>query len=297
MAVTFGYRTDLGLVRRQVGESDLAAAERELGARLPNDFRAFVRTYDGPTPSPGWFPVVSGEKITWFGPILHFLSTAGPAVKRLGPRSCCLETLTNGSREMEGLPAHFVVIAQLATQSSTLLLSTAATDYGAVYAWRVRAMRFSLEQITRVAESFTELLGMLREPAPEAAAQFHASVLAHQSGSGHRPGPEEYGGPEARSWLGQNRNPAPLAANHFGTAAAAQRFVEELYTAGATRVIIAETNIQPEDDLGPYADAVVVFLPADRAAREAVCRRCERELEEPEPIDDADANPVFLWWD
>jgi hypothetical protein len=107
---------------------------------------------------------------------------------------------------------------------------------------------------------------------------------------------DDYDGPEARHWLRRNRNVAALAANHFPSTAAARQFVEELYRLGAPRVFIAEDCIQDHDDQGPYADALVVVLPADAMAREAVCRRCERELDEPETIDANDPNPIFLWW-
>jgi SMI1 / KNR4 family (SUKH-1) len=216
MAVTFSYRTDVGLSRRQVSESDLAAAECELGVRLPDDFRAFLLRHDGPAPSPAWFPVITEKGMVWVGPIMNILSTARPAVKRLGLRSCCLETLTLGSREMEGLPADYVVMAQTASQPSTLLLSVATSDYGTIYAWRVRGIRFRLDQLIRVAVSFTEWLGMLREPPAQVAANFRDAAFAQQRGLDRRPAPDEYDGPEALAWLQRNRNPAPLAANHFG---------------------------------------------------------------------------------
>src|SRR5262249_3051854 len=154
MTVTFSYRTELGLAQRQVSETDLAAAERQLGIRLPDDFRAFLLAHDGPTPSPGWLRLETKEGPLWCGPIHYFLSTSHPPVKRTGPRSACLEYLTLASRDGERLPADYVVIAQLATQPSTLLLSVAAADYGTIYAWRVSSKRFRPDQITRVAASF-----------------------------------------------------------------------------------------------------------------------------------------------
>ena len=73
--------------------------------------------------------------------------------------------------------------------------------------------------------------------------------------------------------------------------------MDELYAAGATRVLIPADHIQEEDDNGPYADALVVFLPATRELRAAVCLRCQREMDEPDVLDANDVNPVFLWWD
>jgi len=183
------------------------------------------------------------------------------------------------------------------TQPSILLLSTAAEDYGVIYAWRGGSKRFRPDQLLRVAGSITEFAGLLTEPPAEVAATFRQSVADHQSGTTRRPPPEDYDGPEALGWLRSNRNEAALAVNHFGTTEAARRFVEELYAAGAPRVIIAENSIQEDDDLGPYADAIVVFLPESRPACEVLCRRCERELDEPAAIDADDPNPVFLWWD
>jgi hypothetical protein len=210
---------------------------------------------------------------------------------------CRMEILTQASRDKERLPAHYVAIAQMMTQPSILLLSTAAGDYGTVYAWRGGSKRFRPEQLLRVAGSITEFLCLLAEPPPEVAATFRRAVADHHSGTTRRPPPEDYSGPEAKGWLAANQNPAALAVNHFGTTEAAGRFVQELYAAGAPRVIIAENSIQEDDDLGPYADAMVVFLPDSRPARKILCRLCERELDEPVTIDANDPNPIFLWWD
>lgn len=97
--------------------------------------------------------------------------------------------------------------------------------------------------------------------------------------------------------LRRNRHETPLAANHFPDRAVRLRFVEELYSLGATKVIVPESNIQAADDDGPYADALVVFLPIDPQKRADVCRRCEQELDEPQRIEPTDPNPIFLWWD
>jgi hypothetical protein len=298
MAVTFNYQTDLGLHQRRVAPADVAAAEQYLGLSLPPEFRDFLVTHDGPTPSPGWFPAAGPTGPAWCGPIHSFLSTYQPLGRGGIGRSPCLEHFTQTCREWEKLPAGYVAIAQMMTHPSTLLISTAGADRGAVYAWRVGTKRFRPDQLVRAAGSFPEFLGLLAEPPADVAARFGQAVRDHAAGvPERRPAEDQYDGPEARKWLRRNGNPAALAANHFDSTDAARRFVEELYAAGARRVLIAGDSIQDEDDGGPYADAIVVLLPTDAAARAAVCRRCERELDEPETIDADDPNPIFLWWD
>jgi hypothetical protein len=111
--------------------------------------------------------------------------------------------------------------------------------------------------------------------------------------------PEEYAkGPEARAWLQKNENESALASNRFGETANALRFVRQLYNAGAARVIVPEACIT-EDDVGTYAEALVVTLPADPAKRTRVWRLCAEELarEGEDREDDPNENRVFLWWD
>jgi hypothetical protein len=75
-----------------------------------------------------------------------------------------------------------------------------------------------------------------------------------------------YAGPEALQWLRQNAGEAPLASNRFRDTAAAIGFVESLYAAGATNVIVNQENIVDEGDGDLYADALVVYLPTEPAA-------------------------------
>jgi hypothetical protein len=84
--------------------------------------------------------------------------------------------------------------------------------------------------------------------------------------------------------------------NHFLSTGAAREFVDELYAIGAVKVLIPENTIQ-KDDGGPYADSLVVELPAAEDLRAAVCLRCEQELDLPERFDRDDLNPLYLWWD
>jgi hypothetical protein len=109
----------------------------------------------------------------------------------------------------------------------------------------------------------------------------------------------EFNGPEARSWLRQNANPSALASNRFGSTSAALDFVEQLYEAGAEYVIIPHECIVPDDDDGPYADAMAVKLPKDPAKRKRVFELCAREIERQgfNPKDEAREEVIFLWWD
>lgn len=108
--------------------------------------------------------------------------------------------------------------------------------------------------------------------------------------------------PEARAWLRANGQEAPLAGNRFDKADALE-FVEQLYAAGATRVVVAANCIR--DDAaerklgGPYADGIKVELPDDPGKRRALFEISNREAEEegfdPEP--DEGQRVLFLWWD
>jgi hypothetical protein len=111
--------------------------------------------------------------------------------------------------------------------------------------------------------------------------------------------PAEYSqGPEALHWLRENESESALASNRFGETQNAVEFVQQLYKAGATRIIIPLASIQ-SDEVEAYADAVVVSLPSDSAKRDRVWRLCAEELrrigEHPGDIPDEDL--VLLWWD
>jgi hypothetical protein len=375
MGVTFSYRSDLGLNKRNVTAADIAEAERTLGVQLPQDFKDFLIAHDGPMPHPAWIRAATPQGAAWHGPVIQLLSTAGPKVRRLGFRSSCLEGTTGLGRDNDRLPAHYVVIGHLFTQPRMLLLSTAAADYGTVYASYAGDRRFQPDRVVRLAGSFTEFLEGLTDPPADVAAVFGRVLadtlaemsqivddlaLAHlryaQALRNIRPFVEEraiqkmvddglaeanrisdekaqaallsslisqvqdalratggrvadrervaarvkewdYDGPEARDWLRRNENESALATNHFGSTEAARKFVDELYALGADRVIVPETCIREEDDMGPYADALVVFPPSDRSKREAVQARCMGELDQPASCDVNDTTPVFLWWD
>ena len=113
-----------------------------------------------------------------------------------------------------------------------------------------------------------------------------------------RPGHER--GPEALEWLRANPNPIPLATNRFSTLAEAVKFVEALYAAGATNVVIGNILMLPNDRWAPYADMLLVDLPTDHEQRREVFELVEqigRPDGEDEPLIDSGQSIIRLWWD
>jgi len=105
-------------------------------------------------------------------------------------------------------------------------------------------------------------------------------------------------GPEALSWLRKSRNESALASNRFLETRNAIRFVQQLYSAGAVRVIVPAATIQ-NDGEETYADALVVTLPTDPAKRQSVWKLCEQELRREgwKPAEQSNEERVLLWWD
>lgn len=107
---------------------------------------------------------------------------------------------------------------------------------------------------------------------------------------------------EAREWLKANSNPAALAGNRFDSSEEALAFVESLYAAGATQVLVSgildeDWRIQREG--GPYADTLIVILPTDPKQRAALFRMAAKEAEHEdfEPEVDRGQSQLVLWWD
>jgi len=107
---------------------------------------------------------------------------------------------------------------------------------------------------------------------------------------------------EARAWLQANANPSPFASNRFDTKEAAVAFVEALYASGADTVYVL--NVQQDSawvaqEGGPYADALLLKLPRDRAARARLYAinavESRREGFDPEP--DRGRRYLYFWWD
>jgi hypothetical protein len=160
MAIQFTYLPDFP--RRALADVDLDRCEEFLDVKLPPDFRAFLLAHDGPVPEPAWFSLSTQGTTAWLGPVADFKSTMYSAQTPRG-RGNAIESYTSASREGEKLPSHFVAIATMMTQPSTLLISTAPAEYGRIYAWHVSAEPFQPEQLVAVAGSFAEFLGMLTE--------------------------------------------------------------------------------------------------------------------------------------
>lgn len=111
--------------------------------------------------------------------------------------------------------------------------------------------------------------------------------------------PTEYKqGPEALAWLRKNRGESALASNRFLETQNAVRFVQQLYSAGAQRVIVPAAAIQNDGD-EIYADSLMVTLPADPAKRQRVWKLCAQELqrEGEKPGSAPSDDHVLLWWD
>ena len=86
-----------------------------------------------------------------------------------------------------------------------------------------------------------------------------------------------HAGPRTLNWLRENESESVLASNRFGETQNAVQFVQQLYSAGAARVIIPLPAIQ-SDEVETYADSVVVSLPTDPAKRDRVWKLCAEEL-------------------
>ena len=119
------------------------------------------------------------------------------------------------------------------------------------------------------------------------------------AGEAGGPLPDEYKqGPEALSWLRASENESALASNRFYETADAQKFVEQLYRAGARRVIVPRPTIT-DDGVEVYADGLVVTLPTDPARRQRVWELCAQELRRvgERPTANPTEDDVLLWWD
>jgi hypothetical protein len=115
---------------------------------------------------------------------------------------------------------------------------------------------------------------------------------------------KDYTGPEALEWLrtAPNGDDNAFASNRFQGTENAIRFVECLYAAGAPRIIVEGESIRDEGGGDMYADALVVQLPEDPAARSRVVRICKPEYDREEGVISSDeewesGDCVFLWWD
>jgi hypothetical protein len=106
--------------------------------------------------------------------------------------------------------------------------------------------------------------------------------------------------PEAREWLRANGHEAPFASNRFKGKDDALAFVAALYEAGAIKVVIDDINDDAVERKGggPYADALVVRMPADQAQRRRLLAIAKAESERVgEPVADVGRETLYFWWD
>ena len=103
---------------------------------------------------------------------------------------------------------------------------------------------------------------------------------------------------EARSWLRDNPSSSAFATNRFHTTQRALAFVEMLYAAGATEVLVDNTGVDADGE--PYADTLLVRFPARGGTRAVLERLCAREGPRDVPPGDftmdVDSDDIRLWW-
>ena len=106
--------------------------------------------------------------------------------------------------------------------------------------------------------------------------------------------------PEAREWIRTNGREGPLASNRFEGKEDGLAFVNALYEAGAVKVVvdsIIDDKIEM-DEGGPYADALIVRLPADAASRKRLLSIVDSEAKKQgEPVADVGLQTLYFWWD
>ena len=115
--------------------------------------------------------------------------------------------------------------------------------------------------------------------------------------------PSMFGYPEALAWLDANWNIHALASHRFGSINQARDFVNTLYAAGATCVAIDNIMFVAKDDWTLYADTLIVGIPEDAAARQAlleVCRESGRPhqiADDPRRFGETGPQRIRLRWD
>jgi len=107
---------------------------------------------------------------------------------------------------------------------------------------------------------------------------------------------------EARAWITANANPNAFARNRFDSKEAARAFLDSLYASGADTVYVL--NVQQDSawiqrEGGPYADALLVRLPSDAAARARLFEFGARETRSEgfEQERDRGQRYLYFWWD
>jgi hypothetical protein len=105
--------------------------------------------------------------------------------------------------------------------------------------------------------------------------------------------------PEARAWLLSNANRRRARHETFHETARAVAFVDELYMAGATEVLV--DNILEEHrarEGGPYADSLIIRFGGDSLASHRLLQICEHAIEgEADGRVDQCRDEIRVWWD
>lgn len=110
---------------------------------------------------------------------------------------------------------------------------------------------------------------------------------------------------EALSWLENNNNPSAFSSNRFRKTDSAIAFIRDLYACGAAEVLISNIMDEPwriEEEGGPYADVLIVKLPADHAQQENLIKLYQKECRDyfcNEGIEEAGqrGETLTFWWD
>ena len=102
--------------------------------------------------------------------------------------------------------------------------------------------------------------------------------------------------------MAANWSASALATNRFGDTENARRFIEQLYAAGAPDVTIDGVMVLPNHDWMPYADTLIVELPASQEQRHTIFEVME-SVGRPDEHDtlgprlDSGHERIRLWWD
>jgi hypothetical protein len=162
------------LYHRETPKQDLQASEIDacgeyLQVAIPPDLRKFLLDHAGPMPEPPWIRIAGPGEPRWLGPMLTFFTVMQISDPR--SRRDTIESYTYASRDLNKLPNHYLCIGIVLRQPSTLLMSTAESDFGTLYAWHVEfRRRFDLSHTIRVADGLSALLDAFDQvPASEAA--------------------------------------------------------------------------------------------------------------------------------
>jgi hypothetical protein len=134
-------------------EVTLARFEKAIGARLPEDYREFLRRYNGGQPEPGTFTFVERGHET--ESTVQFFLVVGPHEHHGIQR-------TLRHLRAEGFPADLLPIAE-DPGGNFVCMALGGSDRGSLYFWNHEAPPEDNLKMPLVAPSFTEFLRGLHE--------------------------------------------------------------------------------------------------------------------------------------